>query len=586
MAFLARACTGPDGALAVGELWEPYPETQIQAMLAKPESLLARDSRLLDGYGLGILESGVEGHRRAVCLSYANLRGHQQQDELFLSFWARGVELLDDIGYPRTWDHRWQFDANSFAHNTVTVDETQSNPSKLGGMGRLFASADGVQVLTASHAPYRGVELPSDGTVDLYERTVLLVDIDEERFFVVDLFAVGGGVQHDQSWHALTTRPESPSLDWSGQVGGTLAGPDVPAYGSWTDHWGRERGDFPSYLAGIRRTELGEPAAWTWPTGLPEGDAVRLTVVPLGSAPEVVAAQGCTPVAREPKLDFVLVRRTVSEGTASRFLTLLEGYQGAPVIEGVRMLSEAPLVIEVAVAGGVEEITLNIPDGPSRPTSHRPLGVRVRSRRGEDWVRDVRIGACDPGPGYAQTQIAAVDYSAQDMAVPFAPAHDAAFAVDRTLRIYNAGRSGLYRITGKRRDGDRLWLTLDHSALFARERVTDTLEGQVIMGALAPVSPATADEPQGRWATGKSVFVFAGGRLDEEGNFGGDCAFAGAWLGEGSAARQLRGATRSGTLVLAEPADAGALERDFGGKVVSVWEYGPGDRVEVALIKQ
>ncbi|MBM4049387.1 MAG: hypothetical protein FJ279_30190, partial [Planctomycetes bacterium] len=194
----ARACTQPNGSLAVGELWEPYPEEQIRGLLAKPESRIVRNSRLLDGYGLGILESGEEGQRRAVSLSYANLRGHMQQDELFLSFWARGVELLDDIGYPRTWDHRGQFDANSLAHNTVTVDETQSNTTKLGGMGRLFAGSNGVQALTASHTPYLGVALPSGGTVDLYERTVALVDVDAERFFVVDLFAVGGGVQHDQ----------------------------------------------------------------------------------------------------------------------------------------------------------------------------------------------------------------------------------------------------------------------------------------------------------------------------------------------------------------------------------------------------
>jgi hypothetical protein len=267
-------------------------------------------------------------------------------------------------------------------------------------------------------------------------------------------------------------------------------------------------------------------------------------------------------------------------------LTLLEGYQGTPVIEGVRVLTEAPLTVEVAVAGGVEEISLNIPDGPSRTTSHRPLGVRVRSRRGAGWVRDVRIGACDDEPGYVQTRIAAVNYAEQEVAVPFTPEDDGVFAVGRTIRIYNVGRSGLYRIAGRRREGDLVWLTLDHSALFARERVTGTREGQVTMGALSPVSPATADEPQGRWVTGKSVFVFAGGRIDDEGNFGGDCAFAGAWLGEGSAARQLRGATRSGTLVLAEPVDAGVLERDYGGKVVSVWEYGPGDRVEIALIEQ
>jgi hypothetical protein len=580
----ARACTKPDGSLAVGELWEPYPEQKIRELLARPESQIVRASRLLDGYGLGFLESGAEGQRRAFCLSYANLRGHTQQDELFLSFWARGVELLEDIGYPRTWEHRWQFDSNSLAHNTVTVDETQSSDRKLGGMGRLFAGRDGVQVLTASHVPYHGVTLPGGGTVDLYERTVVLVDVDAERFFAVDLFAVGGGVQHDQSWHATITRPDVPALEWKVQEGGTLAGPEVPEFGQWKDRWGRDRGDFPSYVTQVRRATLSAPAAWTWPTGLPEGDAVRLTLVPLGGPAEVVMGQGCTPVAREPKLDFVLVRRTVAAGTPSHFLTLLEGYQQAPVIQGVKVLSETPLVIEVAVAGGTEEITLNLPAGPSRPTAHRPLGVRVRSRRGETWTRDVRIGACDAEPGYVQTQVAAVDYLAQALAVPATPAHEAAFAVDRTLRLHNPGRSGLYRVTATRRDGDRLWLTLDHSALLARERVTGIKASQVLLGALAPVSPATATQERGSWVTGQHVLPFAGGSVDRDGNYSGDCAFAGSWLGEGPMARQLRGATRSGTLVLAEATDAPALERDFGGKVVSVWEYGIGDQVEVPRV--
>ena len=581
----ARACTGPDGALALGELWEPYPEEQVRSLLATPESRIVRNSRLLDGYGLGILESGDEDQRRAISLSYANLRGHQQQDELFLSFWARGVELLDDIGYPRTWDHRWQFDANSLAHNTVTVDETQSNGTKFGGMGRLFAVRDGVHVLAASHTPYHGVALPSDGTVDLYERTVLLVDVDAERFFVVDLFAVGGGVQHDQSWHALLTQPEPPDLDWAVQQGGTLAGPDVPEFGTWKDRWGRERGDFPCYVTQVRRATLASPAAWTWPTGLPEGDTVRLTLVPLDGPAEVVMGQGSTPVARQHKLDFVLVRRTVPEGTASRFMTLLEGYQKTPVIQGVKLLSETPLVLEVAVAGGVEEITLNIPEGPSRPTSHRPISVRVRSRRGEAWTRDIRIGTdADGRPGYVQTRIAAVNYAARQLAVPATRVHEAALAVDRTIRIHNSGRSGLYRIEAVQRDEGRLWLTLDHSALLARERVTGIREGQVLLGALAPVSPATAGREHGSWVSGQHVLTFAGGTIDPQGAFTGDCAFAGAWLGEGAAARRLRGATRSGTLVLAEPEDIAALGKDFGDKVASVWEYGVGDSVEVPVI--
>ncbi|NLF18955.1 MAG: hypothetical protein GX595_17125 [Lentisphaerae bacterium] len=579
----ARACVAEDGSLRVGELWEPYPEDLVRRLLDDPSSTIQRPSRLLDGYGLGILESGPPEHRRALGLSYACLRGHTQQDELFLSFFARGIDLLDDLGYPRTWDHRWQFDANSLVHNTVTVDETQSGNRKFGGMGRLFGAHQGVHVVTASHQPYHETPLPSGGTVDLYERTVILVDIDDERFFAVDLFAVGGGEQHDQSWHALTTRVEAPALPWVAQETGTLAGPAVEQFGTWTDRWGRERGDAPAYLTGIRRASLDAPAAWTWPSGLPEGDAVRLTLVPLGGPAEVAMGRGWTPVALEPKLDVVMVRRTVPAGTPSRFLTLLEAYQKTPVIEGVRVVSESPLVLEVRVAGGIEEVTVVVPPGPSRPTAHRPLGVRVRSRRGDDWVRDVRLGAVDEEPGYAQTRIAAVDYPSQSLAVPATPENQAAFVPGRTLRVYNDGRSGLYRITASRRDGERLWLTLDHSALLARERVTGLAADRVVLGALAPVSPATAGRDRANWAAELTVLTFAGGALDKEGRFTGNCLFNGAWLGEGTAARPLRGATPGGTLVLRQPDDVEALKRDFEGRVVSVWEYGPGDAIEIPL---
>jgi hypothetical protein len=91
--------------------------------------------------------------------------------------------------------------------------------------------------------------------------------------------------------------------------------------------------------------------------------------------------------------------------------------------------------------------------------------------------------------------------------------------------------------------------------------------------------------PPGARTAGVRVLTFAGGSFDVQGRFAGPCAFEGAWLGEGTASRRLRGATPDGVLALAQPADRRALERDYGGKVVSVWEYAPGDHVEAALIE-
>jgi len=555
----ARACTDPrDGSLAVGELWEPYPADRIAELLERPESNIVRTSRLLDGYGIAFLESGKRPNKRCVYLNYTSLRGHRQQDDLTIGLYARGVDLLPDLGYPRTWDYRWQWDAVSMSHNTVTVNETDQ-AFGAGGMGRLFASANGVHVAVASHDPYPpGHDLGDEKArpVDIYERAVVLVDVDDERFYVVDLFSVNGGEQHDQSWHSMLVRPEPPDLDWQVQERGTLAGPDVPEFSAYTDRWGRkrEKGFFPSFLTEIRRARLTGPAAWTWRSGLPEGDALRMHIVPLGGAAEVIMGRGRSPVWRDDKLDYVLVRRSVPNGEVSHFLTVLDAYQKAPVVEGVRVIEERPLRIQITRADGVDEITFNVPDGPSRTTAHRPVGVRVRVDTNGQPVRDVRIGKLnDDAPGYHSTTIAAVDYERQAIAVPNDETAREALVEGRAIRIFNRDRSGLYRVVAARPEGDLLWVTLAHSALLARAPVRAVNLGVVYFDA---------------------HFTFA--------SYGG---FAGARIGNSERTLTVGGADTNGTVRLKSKVPAETLSERFAGKVVSLWEYGVRDTVEVPLVR-
>ena len=64
----------------------------------------------------------------------------------------------------------------------------------------------------------------------------------------------------------------------------------VAQFAAYTDRWGREydTGNFPCFVSGVRRASLAQPAAWTWPSGLPEGDTLRMHVVPVGGAAEVI----------------------------------------------------------------------------------------------------------------------------------------------------------------------------------------------------------------------------------------------------------------------------------------------------------
>ncbi|MBM3501035.1 MAG: hypothetical protein FJX74_20480, partial [Armatimonadetes bacterium] len=224
----ARAATTYGGELPAGELWEPYPEDALRAALDDPASQIKRDSRLLDAYGVAILEGGEWPRNRALALNYSSTIGHRQSDQLAIWLYARGLELLPDLGYPRTWEYRGTFDSANLAHNTVTVNERDFTYPRFFRNGcRLFASAGGVHAVTAYHSPYiEGTKLGRDAELpcNLYERTVALVEVDADRFYVVDLFAVNGGERHDQSWHALYVPPQAPDLAWQAQPTGTLAG--------------------------------------------------------------------------------------------------------------------------------------------------------------------------------------------------------------------------------------------------------------------------------------------------------------------------------------------------------------------------
>ncbi len=572
----ARAATTYRGRRYGGELWEPYPAQEIAAALKKPASRIERRTRLLDGYGLAILESGPWPKKRSVVLNYASLIGHRQNDHLCLWLYWRGLRLLRDLGYPRTWEYRWQWDSNSLAHNTVTVDETQPFWRSFGNAATLFASEAGVHVAAARHNPYpehMRLGRPGAHPVDQYERMTVLVDVDDDRFYVVDCFAVDGGEQHDQSWHAMLAPVEPPKLDWRAQSTGTLAGPNVKQFAPYVDRWGRKhpKGDFPCFLTDIRRAALDRPAAWAWRTGLPTGENLRLHVVPVGGACEVIMGRGRSPAwPKDMNLDYLLVRRHVKNGASSRFLTVLDAFRGEPTVRSVRLLREKPLTLEITRGDGVDEVTIHIPDSPSRTTAPRPLGARVLVRKGGKVVRDVRIG--DPGDGegsgYARGKIAALDYERKEIVVDAPHARLDDLAPGRAIRIYNAWRSSMFRVTAaKEETPGRFRLTLDKTALAAQLPVTGVERGRLTLSTRPP---------------------FATGHVKKNGDLidGANNYYYGCRAGEGSTARPVLSISNSRPprlFFIGEQAPAG-LQRDYVGRVIRVWLYGVGDEIEAARV--
>lgn len=552
----ARACLDEAGHLVTGELWEPFPEARIRELSAQPEAAVERVSRLLDAYGAAILESGDFARRRSVVLNYASILGHRQLDTLNLELYARQVYLLQDLGYPKTWEYTQAWDAHPLAHNTVTVDETVPPLRSGGGTARLFAALGGVHVAMASHGAYRGVALgrPEAPPVTVFERATVLVDVDEDRSYVVDLAMANGGEQHDQSWHAFMAEPAVPGLAWEAQAAGTLAGPAVPRFAAYTDRWGREhpKGDFASYLGTVRRARLAAPACWVWDTGLAEKDAVRLHVIPLGGPLQAIMGKGRSPAREE--LDILIVRRPAPDGSVSRFLTVIEPSQGEPQVRAVRVLSETPLVLSIELPDQRHEVTLQLPAGPEVSMATRPLGVGLAVYQGGAVRREVLIGACSgaAASGWAGGVVTQVEdgatHAPRITIRPDLPQDVQSLTVGRWVRLFSERRSAMYQVRAREAvAGGCLCLTLNQTLLLAE-------------GAVAEASPT-------------------GLKLDARLLFA--RSLAGAALTASGFSSQLESAQQDGTLRLVSAANHGDLPAP--GTAARLWQVAPGWRVEAPV---
>ncbi len=569
----AVACTDENGGAVPGELWEPYPEKEIRAIREQHGDTIRRESRFLDGYGVMILESSGSRAKTTLALNYTSLRNHGQADRLAIGLIKDGVDLLPDLGYPVTWDYRKQWDGNSLAHNTVTVDETQPDYWSIRGRGRLFASSAGVHLAVATHDPYPGGLRAGARPVRTFERGVLLVETEGGDPYVVDLFLVDGGEQHDQSWHGMLTRVQDPDLAWVPQARGTLAGPGVVEFAGYTDRWGREHpaGDFPSYLTHVRRATLERPARWRWSSGLAEGDFLDLYLLPLDGPAEVIQATGRSPVWQDRDLDYVILRRRARGGSLSRFLTVLAPGQGRSTALQVELLSQNPLRLEVKHGDTQDriEFTLGRAD-PGVPAAL--VGVRVERTAVGGRKQEIRIGEREAGrgDGYVRSQIVAVDRDHNaivcrwDGADTGSGAGATAFVSNAVVRLYNEQRSSLWRIEKASRDGSQVRLQLDRTSLAAFGPVSRMEDGIVYLAAGLPLATSAID------SQGLSI------RQD---------AYAGMVLEGGSDAVRIDAATQPGVVVLAEPVPVSRLRACMPDGIARIYEYGVGDSIELARVE-
>ncbi|NLO04659.1 MAG: hypothetical protein GX131_02400 [candidate division WS1 bacterium] len=309
--------------------------------------------------GMAILRAGEGRGARAALVRYGPSLNHGHFDDLNLNYYALGHEVTYDLGYGLGSTHTQVGWAKQTAsHNLVVVDEQRQHWAGSGAGGSLLMVAEmpGLRVLEAeARAAYA-----SQG-VEQYQRLVALVG-EGAGSYLVDIFRVAGGSQHDYMLHSLDDEVAIEGVEMGAVEPGSLAGPEYEwgrLQGNDGDmkghpnrpYWGPPPGNGYGFLVDVRRGEAPGPWSATWE--IDAGREARLRAVGLPEpGTELITAWAPGIYPHLPRAAYVCARRT-GDDLRSSYVTVLE-----PIERPVAALSVgAPELLSGAqVTGGITKL--------------------------------------------------------------------------------------------------------------------------------------------------------------------------------------------------------------------------------------
>lgn len=337
-------------------------ETTVRELLSKHGAQLRLGCVDLRQWHIAILRSGAVGKERSLWMDYDAGGYHSHQDAMNIGLFAHGMDLMPDAGYPPVqfggWDTdkaKWYYHAA--AHNTVMVDgrtQRTDGGKPVAGETRVWTQSPTMKVMKMSAPAVYGVSE--------YERTLMLIDIGEDDFYVVDRFRVAGGKEHAKFVHSnfgpMTTSGLSLKKDEVFEKGlqkGILlrnfSCDEKPTEG-WSADWAIE--DRYGYLPApkdlhLRYTDFTlEATAWTHEGWYVQG--------------------GMIDSVNEQWIPRVMVKRTGDTGLTSNFVGLLEPYVGKRKIVSMRRLrservgahaaTHPETLLEISLADGRRDLVI------------------------------------------------------------------------------------------------------------------------------------------------------------------------------------------------------------------------------------
>jgi len=344
-------------------------------------------STIAPAYGHASLGRGTGGDQMQAQLHFSGAFGHSHRDNLSMCLFAKGREMLPDIGY--TWTQMRAWTTSTVGHNTVVIDRKNQNGGgtlSSGDLLRFFPDSRGFSLVDADgqrgYAAARGT--------DAYRRTLLMVPVSDADAYVVDLFRVSGGSVHD--WSLRGDADEDTKAACSLPLAGhreTMLAPDEQKV--WRDPtiitdryhpYGMIRDVSTAAASGGFTVDItyGSDPARGLRLHMDAGDAEVL----LGRAPSVrrmgTGAKGDMRKAYDFWMPQLLVRRRGAAPLTSAFAAVEEPYSGKPFITSVERLpvqEVGAIALRVTHAAGVDTI-VSQPDNARAPAGCTAGGVTLK----------------------------------------------------------------------------------------------------------------------------------------------------------------------------------------------------------------
>ena len=306
-----------------------------------------------EAWHIGILRSGTGTQARALWLHYDAGGRHSHRDGMNLGLFARGMDMVPELGYPPVQFGGWNSPrANWYkmtaGHNTVVVDgKDQQNAA---GHTSLWADGESFRAIRVAAPELYGIKQ--------YERTAIMVDASDEDAYMVDIFRVRGGADHARFLHSGFGEIQVEGLDLQ----------PAADYGHGTE------------MRNFRGSEKVAPG-WSVDWKLEDrhesgpGEDVHLRVVDLTEEADAYVAEAWVSLGydasnSESWVPRLMVRRSGAEPLESNFVCVLEPHGGGPAIAQARRLPledaagspcpDSHVAIEVTLADGSQDLIVSL----------------------------------------------------------------------------------------------------------------------------------------------------------------------------------------------------------------------------------